>query len=204
LRLSGAGIALGSSSIGGDTSRDNAVIGNVMVGRGISIFESKQVRVLDNSITKSVVGINVWQSTLDAFERNVMSGNEFGATMYEVTGRVRRNVANDNARSGFDIARSHFASGFERNIANGNGLHGVFAWDSHGRYIDNKTNANGGAGLLLTDGLPGHGQFFTVAGNKANANTLVGISTPTGTIDGGANKAHGNGDPLQCANVACR
>jgi hypothetical protein len=43
-----------------------------------------------------------------------------------------------------------------------------------------------------------------VRGNTANNNGDLGVEAVEGTIDGGANKASGNGNPLQCVNVVCR
>jgi hypothetical protein len=34
-------------------------------------------------------------------------------------------------------------------------------------------------------------------------NAELGINAVLGVIDGGGNKAHGNGNPAQCTNVAC-
>jgi hypothetical protein len=40
--------------------------------------------------------------------------------------------------------------------------------------------------------------------NTANDNTDLGIEAVPGVIDGGGNKASGNGNPAQCLNVRCR
>jgi Right handed beta helix region len=40
--------------------------------------------------------------------------------------------------------------------------------------------------------------------NVANNNRELGIEAVAGVIDGGGNKARGNGDPLQCLNVFCK
>ena len=190
--------------MGALTSDGNAVAGNVIVGGGIAIADSSRVRVRNNTVSGGFVGISLHRATLDAFEGNVTSRNQFGVTALEVVGAMRRNLANDNASTGFDIARSDLVQGFERNIANGNGERGILASDTHGRYVDNKANRNGDVGLLLTDSLPGHGQFFTVAGNTANANGALGIAVPVATVDGGGNRAHANGDARQCVEIACR
>ena len=44
----------------------------------------------------------------------------------------------------------------------------------------------------------------TVARNKAHHNGDYGVEAVPGVTDGGGNKAHGNGNPLQCLNVSCR
>jgi hypothetical protein len=43
----------------------------------------------------------------------------------------------------------------------------------------------------------------TLTGNHALRNGDLGIEAVFGVTDGGRNKAHGNGNPAQCTNVAC-
>jgi hypothetical protein len=40
--------------------------------------------------------------------------------------------------------------------------------------------------------------------NVARRNGDLGIAAVRGVIDGGGNKASGNGDPRQCTHVVCR
>ncbi len=40
--------------------------------------------------------------------------------------------------------------------------------------------------------------------NRAVRNDGLGIKAVEGVIDGGGNRASGNGDPRQCVNVKCR
>ena len=44
----------------------------------------------------------------------------------------------------------------------------------------------------------------TLTSNLAVRNADLGIEAVFGVIDGGRNKAHGNGNPLQCTNITCR
>ena len=44
----------------------------------------------------------------------------------------------------------------------------------------------------------------TLVRNTANRNHDLGIEAVAGVIDGGGNKAQGNGNPAQCTNVACK
>lgn len=37
----------------------------------------------------------------------------------------------------------------------------------------------------------------------ADGNGQLGINAVAGTIDGGGNKAHGNGDAAECSGVSC-
>jgi hypothetical protein len=43
----------------------------------------------------------------------------------------------------------------------------------------------------------------TVTRNIANRNHDLGIKAVPGVIDGGHNHAFGNGNPIQCLNIAC-
>jgi nitrous oxidase accessory protein NosD len=53
------------------------------------------------------------------------------------------------------------------------------------------------------DGIDVDSPLTTLTGNLALHNGDLGIEAVFGVTDGGANKAHGNGNPAQCTNVAC-
>src|SRR3954452_16066941 len=48
------------------------------------------------------------------------------------------------------------------------------------------------------------GPATTVTRNLAVHNANLGIEAIPGVIDGGGNRAFGNGNPAQCINIACR
>lgn len=52
------------------------------------------------------------------------------------------------------------------------------------------------------DGIDVEGEDV-VAGNRADRNGDLGIEAEPGVVDGGGNRARGNGNPLQCVGVAC-
>jgi nitrous oxidase accessory protein NosD len=54
------------------------------------------------------------------------------------------------------------------------------------------------------DGIDVDSPDTTLVGNHAVHNGDLGIEAVSGVTDGGRNKAHGNGNALQCTNVACR
>jgi parallel beta-helix repeat protein len=54
------------------------------------------------------------------------------------------------------------------------------------------------------DGIDVENPATTLTHNRADRNRDLGIEAVSGVIDGGGNKAHRNGNPLQCLNVACR
>ena len=92
----------------------------------------------------------------------------------------------------------------ESNTASANGGSGIHAFNSHGQFTRNVTNANGGDGLFIDDADPTHGPFHTVTSHVANANGGWGIATLAGTVDGGKNRAHANGGGAQCLSVLCK
>lgn len=53
------------------------------------------------------------------------------------------------------------------------------------------------------DGIDVDAMATTLTKNTANRNHDLGIEAVPGVIDGGRNHAKGNGNPLQCVNVAC-
>ena len=53
------------------------------------------------------------------------------------------------------------------------------------------------------DGIDVRRAGSVVADNSANHNADLGIFAVPGVIDGGGNRAHGNGNPAQCVGVAC-
>ena len=87
------------------------------------------------------------------------------------------------------------------------------------RNVTTSKNADGirvdpdAAGTLLSrnlavhsgdDGIDVRAAGTTVTRNTAIANHDLGISAVRGVIDGGGNRAAGNGNPAQCTNIACR
>jgi hypothetical protein len=86
-----------------------------------------------------------------------------------------------------------------RNIANGNGAgmnindQGAFVWR-------NTANANTNSGITSSEA------GTTITENTTNNNGAYGIDAAPGTIDGGGNRASGNGaltGGIQCRNVSC-
>ena len=54
------------------------------------------------------------------------------------------------------------------------------------------------------DGIIVENPDTTVTANTANDNGELGIEAVPGVVDGGGNRARGNGDPRQCVGVTCR
>jgi hypothetical protein len=54
------------------------------------------------------------------------------------------------------------------------------------------------------DGFDIQSHTAKLTNNEARRNGDLGIAAVRGVIDGGGNKASGNGDPRQCTHIACR
>jgi hypothetical protein len=68
----------------------------------------------------------------------------------------------------------------------------------------NIIEGSGGDGLVVHHFISYENVRVTLAKNTANYNGDLGIEGEPNTIDGGGNKAKGNGNPLQCVNVFCK
>jgi parallel beta-helix repeat protein len=123
------------------------------------------------------VGIALWNSTNGEISRNDVSGSAMsGIVLVNTDTSVVE--ANQVTTSGFDGIET-------RGGSTGNLLQ------------NNDANTNGWNGIDVGD--PGN----TIKKNQADFNFNLGIFAAPGNIDGGGNKAQGNGDPLQCVGVFC-
>jgi parallel beta-helix repeat protein len=97
------------------------------------------------------------------------------------------------------IARNwavHTVPVFENNDSTGDGIFVDAA--TTGTRVRGNVAANNG-----DDGIDVESPATTLIDNVANNNHDLGIDAVTGVVDGGGNKASGNGNPLQCLNVSC-
>jgi parallel beta-helix repeat protein len=86
-----------------------------------------------------------------------------------------------------------------RNHIRGAGEDGVHI-DDKARHTRLRRNVAKGA---KDDGLDANDSTTKLTRNEARRNGDLGIEAVEGVIDGGGNRASGNGDPRQCVNVAC-
>lgn len=88
---------------------------------------------------------------------------------------ISRNVANSRLDTGIIVDNGATGTVIERNRASGNG----------------------------DDGIRVSVASTTLTGNIANNNNDLGIEAVPGVVDGGGNRAAGNGNPAQCLNIVC-
>jgi large repetitive protein len=175
-------------------AQNNRVEENVLRNNGDSIIlgNTKNTRVSDNRITGTGsvpseaggFGILLDGGDHNLVQRNMLTGGRGPAiflTQLEAPSPpdhnvISHNFANKNLVDGIRIDPAATATLVERNTANSNG----------------------------DDGIDAAAPRTTVTANAANDNTDLGIEAVPGVIDGGGNKASGNGNPAQCLNVRCR
>jgi large repetitive protein len=181
----------GSIEIGG--SSDNRVEQNVLTNPsdGILLGEAERTRVSDNSVTDAGVGIpdvGGFGIILDGADDSLVQRNAFTGgngpaifvTSLESQGTSDRNVISHN------VTNSRFSDGILVNA------------DATATLLKGNTaNENG------DDGIRVDAAGTTLTRNTANFNQELGIEAVPGVIDGGGNRARGNGNPLQCTNVTC-
>jgi Right handed beta helix region len=209
IRGFGTGVRL-SSALSGTVSAlriYDAGTGILVIGEAPG--DMAGLEITGNRVVETRSGGFACRGETEAGEPMLMARNVFAATggdgvsLSFCPADLVRNVASDNTGRG--ITRFRSSGRTELNRANDNDGDGIRASDSHGVFVRNVTNSNGGDGLQIRDSIPDHGPFHTVQAHVANANGGYGIFTSLeGVIDGGRNRAHANGEAVQCVGVACK
>ena len=136
--------------------------------------------------------IYVLSSSSNLIEHNLGGSNTFGTVLWDngfvgtADGNVySKNDFNDNGDAGMRLYGGTTGTVVEGNHADRNGF---------------------GVGLVFNvkDGINASGVGVTLIKNHARNNSDLGIQASGGVIDGGKNKAGGNGNPLQCTGVVCQ
>jgi parallel beta-helix repeat protein len=148
---------------------------------GIGIAGGEKARVLRNWVSGARFGIRVSDSADHVLIRNIISGNGVGIEATSSAYRMR----------------------IERNLVQANAEDGVRVDCCGSRIVGNVVHGNGDDGIDVALGDEGYGPNV-VARNVARYNTDFGIVAEAGVIDGGHNRAFGNGNPSQCLNIVCR
>jgi parallel beta-helix repeat protein len=220
------GFAFGDSS--GNQLVGNRVFNN---GGGIDLRGSDGNVIRANSSTgNGGVGIAVtFSSENNTVNDNLLRGNGGqGIFLLDVANgnNLARNVIVANTLTGILIANSSTNDVVANRIAQ-NGGGGVWiASDfplvsSENVLARNDLTANATDGILVDlgttgtvvlaneadenadDGIDIRNAATTITRNSADGNVDLGIDAVFGVLDGGGNRAAGNGNPLQCVNVVC-
>ena len=129
-------------------------------------------------VAGNTFGISVADGSTDnVVELNSLAHNgDFGIALFGDVARnvVQANVVDQSTGQGIQVNADAADSRVLKNYVSRNGIDGI--------HVESATT--------------------TITRNDARKNTALGINAP-GAIDGGGNKAKGNGDPLQCVGVVC-
>jgi large repetitive protein len=216
----GIAIHLGDGIRLADGSDHNRIVNSLAGGdgRGIVIWDS-----VGNTVTRSRVGgiiggivgsgahrNEISRNTLSetfgsglviemaSSDENVIERNEAPGGLW-ISGDRNRVEHNDvSARTGVSVPRGD-ANLVRKNKVSG-GIDGIAVASAATNTLVQGNLATG----VADDGIDVDAPGTIIRANTAINNGDLGIEAVAGVIDGGGNRASGNGNPLQCSNVACR
>jgi parallel beta-helix repeat protein len=186
-----------------ESSDHNRVLGNFTIGHDdacILLRDSHRNRVRFNEVGDS----NGSCILIDRSNHNRIADNRLfrsEASAIEVVrsdgNRVARNVAeNGNGLRVFSSTRTLLWHNFISRASN-DGIR-VEGGSIRTRVLHNILRANEDDGIDVRDA------GTVIADNRAFDNDDYGVEAVPGVIDGGGNRASGNGNPGQCLNVRCK
>jgi large repetitive protein len=189
----------GLLTVGGSFNR---VIENTTDDSGIGLYGLSYSRVARNHVVVDLLPFELVGSNDNELIDNVVVGValDHGDPVLRLE-NSSRNLLRGNA---IFRGRTALVSGSEnvlrKNVAFGSPGDGfvIEALAGQTSLINNLAVQNGDDGFDI-ESAPGG----TVTRNTADKNADLGIEAVTGVVDGGGNKASGNGNPLQCVNIVC-
>ena len=166
-----------------EADRNDVQRNRVTRGGGILVGPGNRNVIAQNHVSRALDSIAV-----EGGRGNLVVGNVVGRARQ--TG-VRLGVPPDVFGSDDTVVR--------RNLVRGSGDDGflVAEKDDHTLLKRNTARRNG------DDGFDIQSDSTKLTRNRAIGNDDLGIEAVEGVIDGGGNRARGNGDPRQCVNVTC-
>ena len=190
-------IAFLNSSL--DTIRRNVTDSIPPLGHGAAVIVQSAPggSAHDNLVVRNTVthgDIDVFGAANVVVENTVSLGLDAGIGVLGAGNVIAKNVVHDNT-AGIIVFGDHR---IEKNELVGNGNDGIRVESGQSELVHNVAKGNG------DDGIEVKSAGTRVAKNTADENGDLGIVAASGVIDGGGNKAAGNGDPLQCVNVLCK
>jgi len=190
-----------------DDSTDNVIKRNRFSrnGPGIIMEEGDRNQVRRNRCARNDVCVLVAPGSRNVIAWNRSSRDRNGFALEKGRGNVlARNVVVRARGDGIYLGLREPPIGgvnnlVRRNLVRGSGDAG-FQVNPKDRHSLLQGNIASGA---ADDGFNVASLSATLTNNRAMRNTDRGIQAAFGVIDGGGNKAHGNGNPVQCTNIFC-
>ncbi|HZO60520.1 MAG TPA: right-handed parallel beta-helix repeat-containing protein [Solirubrobacterales bacterium] len=173
-------------------------VGISMIGAGNRAVQNDVQAYEGEGILASGSGVRIANNNLRALGAIFGGIRLFGFTDAVVTGNHVSEFV-----FGIGLANGTGAS-VTRNYVHDNGYGGGIYISDDVSNVDlrrNTANANGGSDY---SGIWVGSPSVTITRNTANDNGWYGIHAVPGVIDGGGNRASGNGNPAQCVEVRCR
>jgi nitrous oxidase accessory protein NosD len=220
----GAGIGVFDSRhvrILNSSFRHNAHVGIKPVGSTTGVIEGNVVsqtgeegflmeggegfQITHNRFAGNGAGITLGPGSHNEITKNDVAGGRDGIRIEKGHDNlIAHNEVADTHRAGIRLGIRHPFIGGAHNIVRRNLVRDSEAdgfalnkKDGHSLLRGNVAKRSG------DDGFDIRSRTATVTGNRALRNDDLGIKAVRGVIDGGGNKASGNGDPRQCTNIAC-
>ena len=188
-------------------SHDNLIKGNLFFRNadfGI-LMEGDRNQVRGNRCVRNGTCVIVAPGNRNVIARNRLSRDGSGIGIEKGRGNlVTGNVIVRARRQGIYLGLNEPAIGGVGTVVRGNVVRGSGADAFTVREADDRSLLRGnvarGAG---DDGFDIENTSTRVTRNRAVRNADLGIEAVFGVIDGGGNRASGNGNPLECTNVFC-
>ena len=191
---------------------------------GIALIDARRNEVIETSGFVEQQGIGLRRSDDNLIEGNELSAGECKICLAESDDNlIRANALGSRSfyselgiaveGSGNRIERNLVAAIYDgitigagaknvvvRNLARGSDGNGIVVASQASDTLVSKNDAsgNGGNGIIVS------APMTIVSHNTANHNGAFGIQAVPGVVDGGGNRAKGNGPPAQCLNVVCK
>ena len=183
--------------------KGNRVSGNG--GEGVILEGGKGNRIKRNRLVRNGAGITLGPGSHNVVAENDVSGGRDGIRIEKGHDNlVAGNVVSHARRAGIRLGISRPFVGGAHNTVRGNLVKGSRVDGFLVNRKDNNSLLKGNTARGAGDGgfdIRSHTAKLTK--NLALRNGALGIAAVRGVIDGGGNRASGNGDPRQCVNVVC-
>lgn len=192
----------------GEKSRRNLIRGNVFSrngDEGILMEGGARFRVTRNRLVRNGGGITLGPSNRTVVALNRIVGGSDGIRVEKGHDNlVAANLVVGTRHVGITLGIHDPFIGGANNVVRGNVVRRsrvdgivVVKKDRHSLLIGNVVTRS------ADDGFEVDSPTTTLTGNRARRNGDLGIEAVFGVIDGGGNKASGNGNPAQCTNIFC-
>jgi len=173
---------------------------------GFVMEGGKGFHVKGNRLVRNRAGIALGPGSNNVITRNRVLRGHAGIKIEKGHGNLlAHNLVAHARHAGIRLGIKHpFIGGahnvLRRNRVRDSGVDGYLVGkkDRHSLLKHNVAKGSGDDGFDIESG------STTLTRNRAVNNGDLGIAAVLGVNDGGGNRAHGNGNPLQCVNVVCK